>query len=760
MPSSLATPARSRALAGTAGEHDPLRVLLVRLTVALNRRRAYAPAHPMVTQAEEALVVALGDVLAAKPSFTLGVAHRELLLDGEPLAGEGATARELAERLHRRGVGAITFEGTVSVEAARAALTWLATDPRDTGPRAAGGAMLTATAGTVDEAPALAGISIARVAYDRLALSDDEDAGTHEIAALWRSLAAVAFDDADDWVAIEGGASRAATTGGGGVGVGHAGANGTEPGDGTATDATAEDIAHAIERRVHEPGYVKRVGMVVQSVASQLQGAPPEVREEIAVRLRAVLQRLSQSNLGEIIRAAGNGREQRRYISALIDVLPATAIVDWLEVTAQATEQQLSHHMVRILTKLSAHWGQRRAVPETRDELRASAHALVDGWELDDPNPIEHGALLDFIAGRQVRTPAVGPGVPDEGADADRVPPDEDAVRLVQMACEIDVVCPEAQAAAEALVASGHVALLFSWLAEAPGQTAARILRDAATSPDALLGALLKQPFDAGAARALLKDLDLSAAPTLLTALERATLRTARRMLLNTLRSMGPALAPLLRERLNGTPPWYFTRNLLLLLRDVTVDTPGDESDDASSGSLLSFFAHPKEQVRIEALRLLLEVPEKRDAAIRRALEDSSPKLVASAIEAAAAAARDSPAAGVMMTRDITLRLMRLVEAHVHDQSVLSRAVRALEHLDDPMIPEWLVAQVARRSRFLRRPMLAEATPTVLAALHVLACRHAGDPRAAAVIHLAQRRDARDPRRAAVDAAARAKAPL
>lgn len=730
-PSEMTTSASTSFRTDAAPDGVDLRALLVRFTVALNRRRAYAAAHPMVAQAEQALYESFQGVLRARASITLGVAHRELLIDQASVEQAGATARELAERLHRRGVGAITISAGLSLDGLQRALTWLAHDPNATASRVAVGTDVTAAppaARGADEPPVTTGFAIAKVAYERLALTDEDSDAQREIAALWRSLAAVAFD-ADIIAATSDGSDL--------------------------ENASPEALADAIRERIADRAFAGRVGSVVQSIASQLRTAAPGVRQEVASRLRAVVTQLGQSDLGAIIRATGGGPAQRQFITALLDVMPASAIVEWLELAANATDQQLSHHLLRILTKLSGHAGERRQATAAPEAFREASQALVAGWELDDPNPIEHGALLDFIAATtRTATPLAGgrAGLPEDLDEGERAAPDEHAIRLVQMACEIDVAGPDATAAAQSLVIAGHTALLFECLIAAPGQAAAQQLRHAVTTPEALLQTLLREPFDVSSARTLLGDLDIGAAPVLLDALERARPRSARRLLLSTLTQLGPSLAPLLLERLDASPPWYFVRNLLLLLRDTCADEATAVGQNGAHRSLLTFLDHSQEQVRMEALRLLMERPAERDAAIRRALDDRSARVVALAIDALASATA-STGSGAGLGREVANRLMRFADAKDGEADLRARAIRTLVLTSNPIVRDWLLAHVARSSRFLRRLTLADAQPTVLASLHVLAVRYATDPRVAPVLALACARPARDPRRLAVERA-------
>jgi hypothetical protein len=749
--------------------------MLVRFTIALNRRRAYAPTHPMVVQSDEGLHQALRAVLSNRPSFTLGIAHRELLLDLTPVEGGGAATRELAERLHRRQVGAITVQAGVSSEAVATMLAWLAADPHSASLRAesdpAPEQPITpdpnAAPQAPDTPPVIRDIHLTKIAYDRLVLHGGELERDASMAALWRALAAAALTDAPpDPLRLHAPEPMRREAAASGDASSDGLARGTEPGDSgnealeseldRLAEAPAEELADAIAGRTHEAAYARRVGVVLQTIAAQLRTAAPEVRREVATRLRSVLLRLGGSPLAAIIRASGNAAEQRRYVASLIDVLPAVAIVDWLEHMANSTDEQLSHHLLRILTKLSTHSGDRRASAERSDAFREAAQALIAGWELDDPNPIEHSSLLDHIVVGHVAPAApLTPARADreEIGESDRERPDDEALRLVQMACEIDVAGAESLQAARALVAAGHVTLLLSILEAAPGRRAAAAFHDTITSREPLLHALLKEPFDAGAARALLQDIPFATAPTLLDALEHARVRSARRLLLNTLQGFGAPLIPLLQTRLNAAAPWYFIRNLLLLLRDVADAAQEQAHTSASDASLRAFLDHPQEQVRIEALRVLLDSPGSRDLAIRRALEDRSPRLVAAAIDALVSGSGADGTGSRVMPREVAARLMRIADSPDLEPELAARSVRALSSASGPLVRDWLLALAGRRTRLLRRRALADG-PIALAALQVLASTYRHDPAAAEHLELARQLNPRDPRRLAVDAAA------
>ena len=689
-----------------------VRPVLTRLAMALGRRRAYGPAHPMVVEAETALADELTTLVHTGRSIALGVAYRELLVDGAPLTSAGALGRDLAERLYRRGIGAVTIQRGVTADGVRTMLGWIAQE---------------GDADREEPPPEVVGFSVGRVAYDRLALSDDETVKA-EVDALWRALAEVAFDNDRSW----------------------------QQQHRKLEDATPEEVADSIRRHLRRRGYAERVGFVLGNMAGQVGRAVPAVRDEVGARLQGLMRRLGGQSIATVLHAVGNGREQRHFIKNMADALPVKAVVEWMEMAALASDQELSHHLLRILSKLSVHGGNRRGRPGAPDVFLDFTRDLVDGWELGDPNPEEHLALLDQIAMIGAAVPRALPAGSATMGEASLVGSDAEAARLVQMACEIDEAGADALAAVEALVAARHTQRVLAWLAVAPGPAAATALRAHLLSPAAIMGILLCDPLDTTAARLVLDEVDSSSAPTLLDALQAASSRVARRMIYERLRTEGTALFPELRRRLNGAPPWYFVRNLLALMRDIGVRLGGADGGLWIS-DVAAFQSHPREQVRMEALRMLVHDLRSREAAICRALDDDSPRIVTAAVDAAVAMVQGTTgphephATGevpsrVVLTRDIATRLMRVVDRADDDALVQVRAIRALAAANGPTVRSWLLQRVTKRSRLLRRLKLARPSQAGFTAVDILRAQYADHPEVRRVLTLVEEQWA--PRRA------------
>ncbi len=744
----------------TTGTANPTLLLLTRLTVAFSRRRSYPAFHPLVRTAEAQAFESLTAVLAKQRRITLSIGQGELLLDDAPIEHGGGVAAELAERLRRRGVGSLTFDSGVSLESLQQALTWLALEPVPTE--------------TQDpsklSAPSTPGIAIARIAYERLELSSGHTDSVATGAVIWRTLSSAALlsDEAMPSVGdahvraadgAQGGGVGGGSRDGSGSGAGNAGGprrgagiglgdllNADDNRDRSAADDPASssptDVADAIENRIAGDGYAKRVSFVLLSVSEQIAHADEATRALLRDRLRSVLASLQTSSLGAIIKSAGTAASQRRLVSQVVDALPAAAIIDWLETAASASGQDLSHYLLRMLGKLSTRTEDATASADSEDAFRDAAQELVQGWTLDDPNPPDHIALLDHIS-------LFDPAVSKQSID------DVGAARVVQIALEVDAFGEDAEDATNRLLKDGRMGDLLVWVEGAPGRNAASALQALVLSPSAIKSVLLGDPYDQVVGRTLLAELGISASSTLLDVLRDATGRTARRMTYDRMKDFGPDLAPELVRRLEGAP-WYFVRNLLALLRDTASGDGGPS--DASASTLLLFLTHQQEQVRVEALRLLLTDPFARDAAIRRVLDDPSDRVVRVALESLTGTDRLRTAS---LAPELVQRLLEFIRSKAHHQDLLARAVRTL--IDAPPsapVRELLLALTTRRSLVMRRLQLADASPIVVPALEVLAQRYADDATSKHVIALARRSKDRSIREAVLGTMPRGSRPM
>lgn len=709
-----------------------IKTLLTRLSVAISRRRTYSASHPMAVQSELALANELLPKLAHVRTLVLGVSDRELMVNGALPEKAGPIARDLAERLHRRGIGAITFQQGATIEGLRSLLDWIMQAP---GP-------------DESEPPGNPGVGIKRLAYDMLVMADPE-AVQREVSSIWRELV---------HAAVSGGRSAGQMRGSLSAGF-------------VEGEISLEELGRSIKAVATEPDAATGIAAVLESVAMRVAHSSRVVRESLSQKLRDLFAQLGPAPIQALVKALGNGHDQKRFISTMCDALPVEVMVGWLQVASEATGQDLSPHLLRILTRLSTYAeeaakGLNLAVAEeARQVVRDAARDLVQAWDPDDPNPDEHRALLDQIAAldaarwlssESVMASEELPGVTTEAA------------RLVQMACEIDVPSLDAISAVGTLVENGESMAVMSWLRAAPGTKAAARLRDELLAPQAVRVTLLADPCDAQAAEALLAQLGSDHVPLLLDILQAATSGTARRLTYRRLRDEGPALYGELARRLHEPNEWYVIRNLLSLLRDV-----GGRQRAAGGSPVLpdlnSFQSHPQPRVRLEALRLLARSSGTIEPAIARALSDDDPDVVTAAVEATHSlvsgnmprrstdaadedqlygdsvsvqehsASKAAGAADLILSRATAVGLMRSVDADKVNENTAVLAIGCLRHAQGPTVCSWLVQCASVRTSFLHRLRLAPLRPRVLAALNLLREQYSDDSTARRLITLADR---------------------
>ncbi len=669
--------------------------LLMQLAGTLSRRRAYSPSHPMVLAAEASLLDTCNSLLADRLSVAIGVAKTELLIDAEPYESRGSYARELAIRLHRRGVGSITLEQGLQAEELRSAVAWLAREPD----------------GQEVAAPMAARVHITRIAYDHLVLDDTIRDAETAVASLWRTLAELA-----EFGAESSSDPQAAT-------AAHSAFADPTGADAAGYNTTA--ILGAIRASLGQSVVAKRTAAALMELATFGASAPSPGRELIGAQLHSMLDRLGTSSMQPILASLTPRGVQQRFVREVVDVLPVGAVVDWLQAAASATEQQMSHQMLRLMTKLST-LSVATGTAECEATLRGSANELVNGWSLPDPNPEHHVMLLDRIANFERST---GSHFSSDVASASSI---VESARVVQMALELDFSGEDTVAAVEALIAGSEGRQVMRWLAEAGDSETARQLRRVATSDKAVRQLLLTEPVDRLEARALLDAVDAAATDTLLDVMAEASTRGTRLLVRQRLAEFGAAIAPQLLARLE-TAHWFLLRNILTLLHD----SGAQRSDHGGSHEvILRLLEHSQVQVRVEALRvLLLTDTNTRETAIRRALRDKHERVVVLALQTLA----DDGERGIAIPMPIVTQLIALVDAGTLSDPVRARAVRTFAFAPAGAVRDWLIGLITRRTRFFRRLTLAEPTLTAVSALHVLTRISANDPIAQRTLTLARR---------------------
>jgi hypothetical protein len=652
---------------------DTLVRFLVRFSIALHKHATYPRGHPTLVTADSAVAQALEDLLNEQASLQIGVARRELLIDGAPVDSSNAVVRELAERLHRREVGAIELQRGVTADELSDALHVLSADPQQFRERLHGNG---------EPLPTWPHISVVAHSFRRLALADDDgsvsdaDGDSSSVDRLWLLLAAATLDRAD----------------------GHVGADEAEP----------SALASRINAYVRDQKSGRAVGAMLVRLGRHAKGAVQSERHAVESRVRSLVAGLSPQALSWLF-AAQSPDERRQLLTEAVDALPVDTVVELVQAAAASTDQNISHFMLRMLKKLA---NQASADGDTGSQgdtaLRDAARELVDNWTLEDPNPQQHTRLLEEVSRFEQSMVEGSAPLTGEGR------------RLLQIALETNSSGDHVLEAVELMIESRQLGELLDLLAGAPEATeTVPAVRRHLISPEMLRRILLEEPIDTEGSQRLLGEVGAEGAGGLLDALAISESQGTRRLILERLAAMGPEIAAVMADRLPRAP-WYVQRNLLALMARLKALPPGF--------SARPWAAHQEVTVRFQALSVMARHAKEREEAIHLALGDNDPRVVRFGLDAAA---------GGGLPRAALTRLMKLLNNPAQPMELRARGIRLLAQVQTPATREWLLERVLTKRTLFRGPRLAPKSPEMIASLVVLSRKWREHPQAAYALRVA-----------------------
>lgn len=678
---------------GRAALSRELAEFLIELSIALHKHAMYPGGHPTLGPAVGAVVQRLQLLFEKRDRLSLGVARQQLVIEGVATDAKHPVLRDLAGRLHRHHLGAVSFVRgvteaeladvlhTLSLEAERTG------EPIGLGPREA--------------LNAWPHVRLHAITYGELELVDDapptgepDREGATRAAQLWIGLAraALAAEQSD------------------------------EPPP--STEPTV--VARAIEGRPRGTAYDQVIVGYLLQIADELKAAGGADAAALRRRMSHLVSSLNPQTLRRLVDMGGDVGQRRRFVLDASYGMAVDTVMDVVQAVADTSRQHVSHSLVRLLSKLSVHArGANEHVRGQADQaLREQVRQLIGSWEPADPVPDDYSRALQRISSSvplfSVPSAAVAPAEP---------------LRIVQTSLEVETAGPLVWRAVDALVEAGRLGELLQALDEAPADGAVvREFWDHVATPERLAQLLVAQPVDFDLVDRLVGVMGVSAAEPLLDALADAEGQGTRRRLLDRLVGLGPAIGPAVARRLQDER-WYVIRNLLALLAELP------EWPDGFSPA--AYGAHDDPRVRREALKLLLRVPEERERALCAALTDDDARLLRLAL---AAAQEACPEAAVPL-------LVSRLQGEGLSAALRVAALRALGTVQSPMALEALLGAVQAGRTILGRPKLVAKSPEMLAALAALAAGWRQDPRAADILaraHKASDEEIRSAAQAAV----------
>lgn len=658
---------------------------LMDLAIAMQKHAIYPPGHPLLDQAVDAVHAALTGLLFDRPALSIGVARRQLIIEGVATDSNHPVLAELATKLHRHHLGAIKFlPGLTRVELS--------------GVLGVVGLEAQSEMKPIGFQPELTQSRWERVKlfplnYDRLELlgeddSDDDDSESEQAlrgqsAQLWVGLARAAI------------ASDVATRS-------------------EEEIAAPEAVAQAIEGHSREQAYDQVIVGYLLQIAHEVRNDGSREHRRLQRRISKLVGSLQPDTLQRLLEMGGDAVQRRRFVLDAAQGMTVHAVVELVRAAAAAEGFSISHSLVRMLTKLATHaagdTSERSRAAE--EEFRQHVERLVGSWSLDDPNPALYSSTLSRLS---QNTPSVSAeDAPTQYAC--------EPVRLISTALEVGTEGPRVWNAVEAMLDRGAVGELLDLLdmAPQPPNAVAGGVWSRIVERDTLRQLLASPRPDHSVIRRLVMRTGAGSVTPVLEALESGTEGSRQERLLSYLVQIGTSAASTVAMQLPDASP-ELARELLICLAKIAPPAPPPEVQLCRE--------HPDPLVRREAVKFLLGYAAARETTMLASVNDPDERVANCGI---LAAIHGCPA-------DTAAVIRRRIDAgEITDPTVRAAGIRAVATQTDEETVDWLLRRTIVTGGFMRRTRLAPASPELLAALSALAANWSADARAAAAISLAR----------------------
>ena len=611
------------------------------------------------------------------------MARHQLIIEGVATDEGNPVLRELAMRLHRHHLGAVKFSAGVSDDELTDMLRKVSIDagrlPRPLG---------------LEGPEVLAQwphLRLFPLTFAQLQLIEDDPLAT---------------EGSDDAMSAAQG-SRAATLW---VGLARA-ALVSESAKLDADDPTAVDparVAQAIEGHKRDAAYDQVVVGYLLQIAEELKTKSGRDALALQRRVSQLVGQLSPETLQRLMEMGGDGRQRTRFVMNAAQGMAVDAVVEVVRAAAESSGQNVSHSMMRMLSKLALHADEGPQTTRTQADgaLREQVVKLLDGWTHADPNPDGYRIALEKMA-----TYAPAAHVPLHSFP---VEPE----RLLAMGLEIETLGEQVWRSVDTMAARDDIAPVLNLIDNAPALWMREGLWRHVATPTRLRELFAREPLPIGVVTRMVRRMGIAAAEVVLDAIDDIADERRVAALVELLAVIGAPAGPVVMARLAGMR-WSLVRPLLALL--------GKHPEWECGYAPAQWLTHPAPAVRREALRQELRAPSTRDAAIVRALTDADEGNVRLGLGAAMTNC-PGDAASVLRSR---------AEDPSLSADLRALGIRALASQPVSDTALWLASRVLRTGKLLKREALAPKSPEMLAALEGLAMHWRESPAARSALALA-----------------------
>jgi hypothetical protein len=661
---------------------------LIELSISLNKHSMYPDGHPSLWPAAVAVTQRAALLLDERPSLSLGVARQQLVIEGVATDPRHPVLGDLAGRLHRHHLGAVTFTRGLRAEEVAAVLKLVALDADRSGDPLG--------LGPAHRLTQWEHVRLHPLTYERLELVDDgSEAGGLRGAQLWVGLARAAL-------AQQGDAASAETV---------------EP----------VVLAKAIDEHAKNEAYDQVIVGYLLQIAEELKTSGGADALALRRRTSRLVRAMKPETLRRLVEMGGDLAQRKKFVLDATHGMAVDAVLEIVRAAADTSKQVVSGGLVRMLTKLATHAerGAEQVRPRADAALRDQVTRMLSGWKLTDPNPDSYTVALQGIAAERGQGPALAVAEPDAELAVFMAEPR----RIVETALEIGSSGPLLQRAVDRALHKGDIGPVLDALESAPdgGGLVGTALWQRLTSPTIIERLVNDEPVNFVAIDRLLPRLGAAAIEPVLNALAESESRATRRGLLDRAGRIQADIGHAVVKRLQD-PRWFVQRNMLVLLDALPRLPPGFSPEP--------YLSHSDPRVRREAVKLQLKVARAaediggkgsgpgREGALRTALQDADPRTMRIAL----AALQDECADGLVpLVVDVASGGRAPTELRV-------LAVRALGRARTPKALEALLRLTSGGRTFWGRPKLPPKRPEFLAALTALASGWATNDKALEVL--------------------------
>src|SRR6266478_9048176 len=440
---------------------------LIELSIALHKHAMYPEGHPSLAPAAAGVTRRAEHLFEERATLALGVARQQLVIEGVATDPKNPLLSELAGRLHRHHLGAVTFHRGLRVTEVVDVLKTLAAEAERTGQPLGLGAP--------EQLRAWDHVRLHPITYERLELlqEDDQAGALDDKGAKERGLRGAQL-----WVGL----ARAALS-----------VEALASDDGPPPAPEPSMIAKAIDEHPKSAAYDQVIVGYLLQIADELKHTGGAEAAALRRRTSKLVGALQPGTLRRLIEMGGDNAQRTKFAIDATHGLAVDAVLEIVRAMADASHKTVSEPLVRMLSKLAQHaeQGTPQMRPQADEALREQVRDLLQGWTLEDPNPDAYTQALQKMSA----------AAPFHAARSEWQQSAE-PLRIVQTALETGVLGFGAWRAVERLVAEHHVDALVDLLAESPDASRPAVRADIAplwtrvTSPDVVRQLASAEPPD------------------------------------------------------------------------------------------------------------------------------------------------------------------------------------------------------------------------------------------------------------------------